>query len=135
MNEYLVCWKKYAVFDGRATRREYWMFSLINFMIYFGLLLPSLFAAGQAAVNNLTPPHSGPAYILGWIGNVYGFAQILPGISVAVRRFHDTDHSGWWYWINLIPIAGWIVALVFLCSLGTEDENRYGPVPDAVATG
>ena len=53
-------------------------------------------------------------------------ATVLPSISVCVRRLHDTDRTGWWWWINLIPLIGQIVLAVFWCQRGTPGRNRYG---------
>jgi uncharacterized membrane protein YhaH (DUF805 family) len=55
--------------------------------------------------------------------------NLLPGISVTVRRLHDTDRSGWWYWIGLIPLVGAILLLIWFCTRGTDGANRFGPDP------
>jgi uncharacterized membrane protein YhaH (DUF805 family) len=68
---------------------------------------------------------------VGIISSLVGLALLLPSIAVLVRRLHDTDRSGWWYWIVLIPILGWLVLLYFLVSAGTPGANRYGPPPAA----
>ncbi len=112
MNWYLKVLKKYAVFSGRARRTEYWMFLLFNFIIAFVLG----FVEGLAG---------GP----GIVGMLYGLAVLIPGIAVAVRRLHDTDRSGWWLFINLIPLIGAIVILVFMVQDSTPGENQYGPNP------
>jgi len=57
----------------------------------------------------------------------------LPSLSVAVRRLHDTNHSGWWYWIALVPIIGGLVLFVFMCMRGTDGLNDYGLDPLALA--
>ena len=54
---------------------------------------------------------------------------MIPGLAVLVRRLHDTDHSGWWYWIGLIPLIGVIILLIFLCSDSKPGENRFGAKP------
>ena len=107
MNWYLGVLKKYAVFSGRARRKEYWMFFLFNMIIAFVL----------GFVEGLM---GGP----GNVGNIYSLAVLVPGIAVGVRRMHDTDHSGWWL---LLPI----VNLVFACTEGTKGENRFGGDPKA----
>lgn len=112
MNWYLEVLKKYAVFQGRARRKEYWMFFLFNVIIAFVLG----FVSGMLR----TP-------ILSYL---YALAVLVPGIAVGVRRMHDTDHSGWWL---LVPF----VNLVFACIEGTPGPNRFGPNPKlepAVAT-
>lgn len=108
MNWYLEVLKKYAVFDGRARRKEYWMFVLFNFIIMFAVG----FVFGMMGMQRQ----------LNVIVNVYQLAILLPSIAVGVRRMHDTDHSGWWI---LLPI----VNLVFACTEGTPGPNRFGPNP------
>ena len=107
MNWYLEVLKKYAVFSGRARRKEYWMFFLFNLIIAFVLG----FVEGLAG---------GP----GVLGNLYALAVLIPGIAVGVRRMHDTDHSGWWL---LLPI----VNLVFLVQDSQQGDNRFGSNPKA----
>jgi uncharacterized membrane protein YhaH (DUF805 family) len=108
MNWYLEVLKKYAVFDGRARRKEYWMFVLFNFLIMFAVG----FVFGMMHMNR-------PLNVL---VNVYQLAILLPSIAVGVRRMHDTDHSGWWI---LLPI----VNLIFACTEGTRGPNRFGDDP------
>src|SRR5437899_1593476 len=92
MHWYLEALKKYAVFSGRARRKEYWMFFLFNLII--GLVLGVI--EGVAG---------GP----GVLESLYGLAVLIPGIAVSVRRLHDTNRSGWWLLIGLIPLIGVIV--------------------------
>ena len=112
MNRYLGCWKKYAEFSGRARRQEFWMFFLFNFLAFFALGIVDVLLGTSCALCGL-----------------YNLAAIIPGLAVIVRRLHDTDHSGWWYWIGLIPLIGFIVLLVFLCSDSKPGENRFGANP------
>ena len=70
-----------------------------------------------------------PVQILGWI---YSLAVLIPGIAVGIRRLHDTDRTGWWLLVGLIPIIGWIVVLVFAVQDGTPGDNQYGANPKAV---
>lgn len=115
MNWYLDVLKKYAVFSGRARRTEYWMFFLFNLIIAFVLG----FVEGLAG---------GP----GVIGVLYSLAVLIPGIAVSVRRLHDTDRSGWWLLIALIPLIGAIVLLVFMVQDGKPGQNQYGANPKEV---
>ena len=119
MGWYVEVLKKYAVFNGRAHRREYWMFVLINFLISFGL----------GAVDNIAGLSSGRSY--GVLGTLYGLAVFVPSLAVGVRRLHDTDRSGWWLLIGLVPLVGWLILLIFLATAGQRGDNRYGPVPAA----
>ena len=68
-------------------------------------------------------------YNAGPIGTTWSLANLLPGIAIAVRRMHDLDKSGWWILINLIPIVGWIIYIVWACQKGTSGNNRFGADP------
>lgn len=106
---YFDVFKKYAVFSGRARRKEYWMFFLINLIIAFAIgIIEGLAGASDA------------------LSNIYSFATLLPSIAVGVRRLHDTDRSGWWL---LLPI----VNIVFLALDGQPEKNRFGSNPKKVA--
>ena len=118
MNWYLGVLKKYAVFSGRARRKEYWMFFLFN--IIFSIVL--------TVIDTMTGTVN-PMYGLGLLGALYTLAVLIPGIAVGVRRLHDTDRSGLWLLIGFVPLIGVIVLLVFFCLDGTPGENRYGPNP------
>jgi len=104
-NWYVEVLKKYAVFTGRARRKEYWMFVLINFLI----------ALAIGVVEGVLRSK-------GIVSNVYALAMFVPSIAVGVRRLHDTDRSGWWL---LLPI----VNIVFLALEGHPGHNRFGPSP------
>lgn len=105
------CYANYTTFSGRAPRSEYWLFVLYQCLIGVacGLLVP--FGIGRALL---------------WL---FVLANLLPGICVTVRRLHDTDRSGWWYWIALIPLVGAILLLIWFCTRGTSGANRFGPDP------
>ena len=94
MDEFITVLKNYAGFSGRAGRREYWMFFLIYVLIYTAL----------AVLAGILP--SALATIFSTLIVVFGLGLIIPSIAVGVRRLHDTDHSGWWMLISLIPLAG-----------------------------
>ncbi|MBN2584135.1 MAG: DUF805 domain-containing protein [Planctomycetes bacterium] len=113
MNWYIGVLKKYAVFDGRARRKEYWMFVLFNIIISFVL----------GIIDGL----------IGYpvLGLIYSLAVLLPGLGVSIRRLHDTGRSGWWILIGFVPIVGFIILLVFMVTEGTKGENAYGPDPKA----
>ena len=113
--------QNYATFEGRARRAEYWYFQLFNLIFVLGLyILGILFIAlGWNII----------AFILMGLLLLLSLGLLLPSISVLVRRLHDTDRSGWWYWISLIPLIGTIVLFVFLATEGTKGTNRFGPDP------
>jgi len=117
MNDYINVLKKYAVFNGRAQRKEYWMFTLINVIIY--LVLSILGAVTKTPVFAVI-------YIL------YALAVLIPGLAVAFRRLHDTNRSAWWILIGLVPFVGGIILLVFMVLDSQPGENKYGPNPKGV---
>ncbi|WP_028585133.1 DUF805 domain-containing protein [Desulfogranum mediterraneum] len=119
MNWYLEVLKKYAVFNGRARRKEYWMFFLCNVIIGLILGLVESFAG--------IAPESEQSIL----ANLYMLAVLLPGLAVGVRRLHDRDRSGWWLLIALVPIIGAVVLLVFMVQDSQPGENQYGPNPKA----
>ena len=120
---------QYATFDGRARRAEYWWWSLVTTVVQLGL------SAVGVAVLVATADEDGGTTIglLGWLPLVLvSLAFLLPSLSVAVRRLHDTSRSGWWLAIGAIPVINivtWIVLLVFLLQDGDRGANRYGPDP------
>ncbi|QLB40256.1 MULTISPECIES: DUF805 domain-containing protein [Mannheimia] len=118
MNWYLDVLKKYATFSGRARRKEYWMFSLFNV----------IFASVCGFLDGLLGFISYETG-LGILGSLYILATFLPSLAVLVRRLHDTDRSGWWVLIGIIPLIGAIVLLVFACLDSKVGENRFGPNP------
>ncbi|WP_317933156.1 DUF805 domain-containing protein [Halioxenophilus sp. WMMB6] len=123
MNWYLQALKKYAVFSGRARRKEYWLFALFNILITMALYI--LVIVG--AVNNI----AALAGIAGILIAIYMLAIILPALGVTVRRLHDTNRSGWWFFIQFVPIVGGIILLIFTIMDGTPGDNDYGSDPKA----
>jgi len=121
MNWYMEVLRKYFVFNGRARRKEYWMFYLFNLLISIGLLI----------VDNLIGTFSADSG-LGLLSTIYGLAVLIPGLAVCVRRLHDTGRSGWWILIALVPFVGPIVLLVFMVLDSEAGTNAYGPNPKAV---
>lgn len=109
MSWYLGVLKKYAVFGGRARRKEYWMFILFNIIIAFVLG----FVSGLLDVAPQTT-HA--------LGTIYQLGVLIPAIAVGVRRMHDTEHSGWWL---LFPVVNLILAV----REGQRGGNRFGPDP------
>jgi uncharacterized membrane protein YhaH (DUF805 family) len=113
MDIYLSVLKKYVVFEGRAGLKEFWMFTLFNFIISFVL--------------------SGIDMTIGTFGALsflYSVAVFLPSLAVTVRRLHDTDRSGWWVLVSFIPIVGVIILLILWALEGTEGPNQYGMPQD-----
>lgn len=96
------CFRKYATFDGTASRSEYWWFWLFCVLgsLVFGVLSNKL-------------------------GTVFSIVTLLPSLAAGARRLHETDRSGWWQLICFVPVVGWIVLIVFLVQ--EPRANRYGP--------
>ncbi|OAT55252.1 DUF805 domain-containing protein [Providencia heimbachae] len=124
MNWYLeVIKNNYANFDGRARRKEYWMFSLINIVIIIAL---SLVMGGS--INDDTGGMGGLGITALVLMLIYCVAVFIPSLAVTIRRLHDIDKSGWWYLISFIPFGGLII-FVFTCLDGTPGNNRFGSSP------
>ena len=118
MNWYFEVLIKYAVFSGRARRKEYWMFFLFNLIFSFILGFMGGFLGALLGLKGLSS----------LIGNIYMLVTIVPSIAVGVRRMHDIDKKGWWI---ICPIVG----LVYLFRKGTEGANRFGPDPKVTTLG
>jgi uncharacterized membrane protein YhaH (DUF805 family) len=130
MDWYLMVWRKYAEFDGRSRRTEYWMFALFNFLAI--VVLAVVGGLGMALIDK----GSGIGGVLFIPLGIYILAVIIPGIAVAVRRLHDSGKSGWLLLLlivlSLIPIIGFIAAvarIVLMCLDSDPGMNEYGPNP------
>ena len=121
MNWYLKCWKQYADFSGRARRKEYWIFSLINYIIIFFLYILQIVLI-ESTLWLIFPI----------IFFLYAVAVFLPGIAVNIRRLHDIGKSGWWYLIYLKPIIGAIWLTVLMCLDSEPGENQWGENPKEI---
>jgi len=122
MNWYITVLKKYATFEGRASRSEFWYFNLIHILIISigsGLII---FLVNQ----NIDDTLIGIIYFI-LIG--YSLVTFLPQLGVLVRRLHDTGRSGWWYFVVLIPLIGVVILLILLCLDSKEEKNKYGKNP------
>jgi len=112
---------KYATFSGRAGRPEFWWWVLATFL---------LMAVAQLIDGGLIAPLTGAAAFSDEVGQpvsiLVSLAIVLPNLAVAFRRLHDTDRSGWWILIGLVPVVGFLVLLWFYIQPGTEGANRFG---------
>jgi uncharacterized membrane protein YhaH (DUF805 family) len=113
----------YANFEGRARRQEYWMFTLFNIIMIFLLYIPMIIGT---IMESETIMYIGVGLVL-----IYALAIIVPSIAVVVRRLHDQDKSGWYYFIGLIPLIGGIWMLILMITEGTSGPNQYGEDPKA----
>lgn len=137
----LLPFKRYADFNGRSRRMEYWMFALFNLIVM--VVLGGITFAGiggmdamMASTPGAMPQFGALAYLGGGLLGLYLLATLVPNIAVVVRRLHDRDMSGWWYLgvivAGMIPLVGTLVSLGFLVLMflpGTPGPNRFGPDP------
>ena len=115
--------KRYADFNGRSCRKEFWMFQLIHvgiIVLTFGLVSEDRDMYGEPGVIAGLTLFSAILALLG---------LVVPQIALQVRRFHDQDKPGWLALLNLVPWLGQLAIFVFMLIDGTEGENRYGPDP------
>lgn len=108
---------KYAQFNGRARRSEYWYFVLFNFIVALGLGMVTAFVGIG----------------MGFLNYAYSLAVLIPSIAVGIRRLQDTGRHGLWLLVGFVPLVGWIVLLVFLVQDSQPIDNQYGPNPKKAA--
>jgi len=113
---------KYATFEGRARRKELWYFQLMAYVIATGLLF----------IDVLTGTFNSDVG-MGLLSGIYGVAIIIPHIAISIRRLHDTNHSGWWLLLVVIPIVGWIILIIICTRDSTPEQNKYGPNPKTIS--
>jgi uncharacterized membrane protein YhaH (DUF805 family) len=95
-----ICFTKYAEFTGRASRPEYWWFFLFNVLVSVVL---AIFSQG--------------------LSSLFSLATLIPRLAVGARRLHETNRSGWWQLLWLVPVVGWIVIIIFLAQEALPEEN------------
>jgi uncharacterized membrane protein YhaH (DUF805 family) len=110
----------YANFSGRARRKEYWMFTLIQISIMILLIILD-------GVLGLSFEIYGQDLRYGWLYAIGALIHLIPGFAVSVRRLHDVGKSGWFLLIALIPLIGSIWILVLICLDGEKSNNKWGP--------
>lgn len=106
------CFNKYANFSGRATRSEYWWFQLFFILVYMALAILSSAISEMFAILAL----------------VFALGMLIPATAAGVRRLHDTDKSGWWLLLGIVPLIG-LLLIYFLAIEGTPGDNRFGEKP------
>ena len=114
MEYFISCLKNYATFAGRARRKEFWMFGLINFFI--GVVIMVL--AGLTGVESIS-----------YLSSLWSLVVFIPNLAVASRRLHDTGHSFWWYLIIVVPIIGGLYLLYLLVKDSEPGTNKWGANP------
>ena len=112
MNYYNQVLSKYAEFNGRARRSEYWYFVLINILISVVIYILDIGIGSFGA-----------------LGIIYSLGILIPSLAVGVRRLHDIDRSGWYLLLAFIPFIGVVILLVFMAQDSIAGENQYGQYP------
>jgi uncharacterized membrane protein YhaH (DUF805 family) len=138
------CYARTLNFSDRASRAEYWWFSVFQVVLYVGGFAGLFYWTALQVQNDpafatlMQSPGGSEAYFGSLIESyflhlsiAYLFVTVLPLLAVTVRRLHDTDRSGWWYWFQLVPLIGPIWLLVLMCLPGTHGTNRFGGDPVA----
>jgi uncharacterized membrane protein YhaH (DUF805 family) len=116
--------KKWSTISGRASRSEYWWFTLFITLAGFAIgIVCVLLAVAMAAYENYAVLFGA---MLGLLGIMFTVAILPPSICVSVRRLHDIGRSGWWYLINAVPYIGGIVFFIFTLLPSQPEENEYG---------
>jgi len=134
---------KYAVFNGRARRSEYWWYTLavtiVSTILYVALILPGFTTYTTATMDaamagSATAPTMPGSLVAGYaVVSLVNLALLLPSLGVTIRRLHDTDRSGFWIFLALVPIVGGIILIVWEATAGTPGPNRFGPDPKVPA--
>lgn len=133
--------KRYADFQGRSRRKEYWMFWLLTVIIMavlYTLLFATMPAMPQPGPDGMVDPAAAEAAMSGGSSIVFilimvvGLALLIPSLAVTVRRLHDQDKSGWMILLGLIPLVGGLIIFIFMLLDGTRGPNRFGPDPKEV---
>lgn len=117
---YTEFWKKYADFQTRTTRKEYWYFVLANII---AVIILQIIDTLLATIGICIPTYSG---YYGILSSIYSLAALIPSFAIVWRRLHDINKSGVNYLWVLLPLIGWIILLVYFCKKGDEGPNRYG---------
>lgn len=120
MKWFVKCFEKFADFDGRACRSEFWFFYLFTWLAFMVLAFADLFIGTWSE-----------ALGLGILSTIYAVVAILPTIAVAIRRVHDGGYCGWWILIGLIPGIGIFLLIYLLVQPSEPTANQYGEIPDS----
>jgi uncharacterized membrane protein YhaH (DUF805 family) len=112
------CFSKYATFEGRARRSEYWFYTLFIWLVQVVLAVVGMIVLG-------TSPEDGPNILM----SIFSLATLVPSLAVFWRRMHDIGKSGAWFFLNLVPCIGSIVLLVFELTDSQPGENQFGMSP------
>ena len=121
--------RKYAVFEGRARRSEYWQFvAFLSGVAFVALVAVAVVSDGLQTIDAEASSSPLVDALIGLLGLAY-LAILIPLLAVTVRRLHDTNRSGWWVFIRIVPIVGGLVLFVFTVLEGSKGRNSYGADP------
>lgn len=125
---------QYATFTGRARRSEFWFWYLFLVIVaaVAGILLGIV---GAASLDTTTGTFGAGYFVVTALVGLISLALLVPTIAVMVRRLHDQDKSGFYWFMSFIPLAGPIIMLVFYATDGTHGPNRFGPDPKGLPAG
>jgi uncharacterized membrane protein YhaH (DUF805 family) len=122
-------YRNFFNFQGRAPRSEYWWFFLFNILVAIVIgIVEAALGLGQGSMSS-GPGEVSMQFAGGPLSIIWALVNIIPGIAVGIRRLHDTDRSGWWTFIALIPLVGVILLIVWYATKGTAGSNRFGDDP------
>lgn len=146
MKDFLKAYTRYAQFEGRSDRKEFWYY-VIFYLVVSGILS----IIDETVFGGRTLGWSGHywgndawdwTWHSGWVGgwnwsihddgpltSIFSLISLIPSISVSVRRLHDTNRSGWHFLFWLLPIVGWIFLLIWYSQKGDPVSNAYGEPP------
>jgi uncharacterized membrane protein YhaH (DUF805 family) len=117
---------RYADFSGRSCRREYWLFTLLQFIL---LIFAAIVLVSFGVSKDEIETSQNGIFALVFISVIYLLVFWVPNISVTVRRLHDQGHTGWLYLIGFIPYIGGLIIFVMMFLPGTSGPNQYGDDP------
>ena len=126
-------YKRFFEFSGRSRRKEYWLYILVFYVMMFVLAFVDaalgLGGTSQTALDTTEGFSASASAEGGVLTAIWAIGNIIPLLACGIRRLHDTDRSGWWILISLIPLIGTIWLIVLMCLDGTSGRNRFGPDP------
>ncbi len=118
--------RNYAVFDGRARRKEFWMFVLFNIIIGIVISIIDNILGTTYKVDSFLGANT---IKIGILNSIYSLGLLIPSIAVSIRRLHDLGKSGWYYLLVFIPLIGSIWLIILFATQGNSGENAFGPDP------
>ena len=122
MNDFIQPYKRYAQFEGRSDRKELWLY------VIFYLVVASILSIVDMTFFPFVLGEHGQT--IQPLTSIFSIASLIPSIAVGMRRLHDTDRSGWWLLVGLIPLVGWIPLVIWYAQKGQPHANAHGEPPE-----